>query len=76
MAGTAATSRATQIPMATRCHIGVCANVAGLAFSYHFDSPTGPTIVCVVAFLFVALNVVNAVIRRTNRQLSNGQNVT
>ncbi|MGM0769916.1 MAG: metal ABC transporter permease [Pseudomonadota bacterium] len=55
--------------------VGVCANIAGLAFSYHFDSPTGPTIVCVVAFLFVALNVVNALIRRTNSQLSNGQNV-
>lgn len=66
----------TQEAMAVMAAIvGVCANVAGLAFSYHFDSPTGPTIVCVVAFLFVALNMVNAVIRRTSRQLSNGQSV-
>jgi len=44
--------------------IGACSSVAGLTFSYHFDSPTGPTIVCVVAFLFVVLNAVNIVTRR------------
>jgi len=44
--------------------VGACASVVGLSFSYHFDSPTGPTIVCVVAFLFVALNAVNSVTRR------------
>ncbi|MGM0953038.1 MAG: iron chelate uptake ABC transporter family permease subunit [Pseudomonadota bacterium] len=44
--------------------IGACASVAGLTFSYHFDSPTGPTIVCVVAFLFVVLNAINAATRR------------
>jgi len=44
--------------------IGASASVAGLSFSYHFDSPTGPTIVCVVAFLFVVLNAINGLTRR------------
>lgn len=43
--------------------IGASGNVAGLALSYHFDSPTGPTIVCVVAAMFVVLNTVRSVAR-------------
>lgn len=46
--------------------IGTSASVAGLGFSYHFDSPTGPTIVTVVAFLFVILNIFHSIIRRMN----------
>ncbi|WP_323750388.1 iron chelate uptake ABC transporter family permease subunit [Marinobacter sp.] len=55
--------------------IGACASVAGLRFSYHFDSPTGPTIVCVVAFLFIAFNAVHMVIRRMGPRLNNDRRV-
>ncbi|GAA3588234.1 metal ABC transporter permease [Marinobacter xestospongiae] len=50
--------------------IGACASVAGLAVSYRFDSPTGPTIVCVVAFLFVVLNGLQATVQRIRTLLS------
>lgn len=51
------------------------ASVAGLSFSYHFDSPTGPSIVCVVAFLFVVLNAINAITRRVSNQFRSEQQV-
>lgn len=49
--------------------IGVCASLSGLRLSFHFDSPTGPTIVCIVAFLFVALNIVHSISRRMGARL-------
>lgn len=41
--------------------IGALASVGGLTASYHFNSPTGPTIVCVVALMFVAMNAVKGI---------------
>lgn len=37
--------------------LGLVATLAGLVLSYHFDTPTGPTIVCVAASLFVLANI-------------------
>lgn len=44
--------------------IGAAGSVAGLTFSYHFDSPTGPTIVCVIACVFVVINGASACVRK------------
>ena len=55
--------------------VGTCASVAGLRFSYHFDSPTGPTIVCVVAFLFITLNAVQSIKRRLGARLTSNRRV-
>lgn len=38
--------------------IGVAASIGGLRASYLFDTPTGPTIVCVATSIFVILNLV------------------
>ena len=38
--------------------LGICSSLAGLQVSYLFDTPTGPTIVCVSALLFILTNVV------------------
>lgn len=38
--------------------IGVVAVIGGLRASWLFDTPTGPTIVCVTAAIFLALNLV------------------
>lgn len=38
--------------------LGVFSSLSGLQASYFFDTPTGPTIVCVSAFLFVMTNIV------------------
>ena len=53
--------------------IGACASVAGLTFSYRFDSPTAPAIVCVVAVLFVGLNAASALSWRATNQSSSDQ---
>jgi len=37
----------------------------GLRGSYIFDTPPGPTIVCVTLFIFVVLNLVNSVRKLT-----------
>ena len=38
--------------------IGAISAVAGLQGAYYFDTPAGPSIVCVAAILFAALNIV------------------
>lgn len=38
--------------------LGVFSSLSGLQASYFFDTPTGPTIVCVSAFLFILTNVI------------------
>ncbi|RBW52145.1 metal ABC transporter permease [Marinobacter sp. F3R11] len=68
-------SRTPEVMALMAAIIGACASVTGLTFSYHFDSPTGPTIVCVVAFLFVVLNAVNTLTRRMGRHFRSGQQV-
>lgn len=68
-------SRTPEVMALLAAIIGACASVSGLAFSYHFDSPTGPTIVCVVAFLFIVLNAVNIVARRMGRHFRSEQHV-
>ncbi|WP_417596785.1 metal ABC transporter permease [Oceanospirillum sp.] len=50
--------------------IGVFANIAGLTGSYHLDTPTGPTIVCVIAALFVLLNLFKSLIQKTDALLA------
>jgi len=37
--------------------LGVISSLSGLQASYIFDTPTGPTIVCVSAFLFIITNI-------------------
>jgi zinc transport system permease protein len=37
--------------------------IAGLRASYIFDTPPGPSIVCVTLFVFIVLNLVNSVRR-------------
>lgn len=43
---------------------GMIATIAGLLASYHLDTPSGPTIVCVAAVLFVLANIVPVLRRR------------
>lgn len=42
--------------------LALIASLSGLRASYLFDTPTGPTIVCVSAFLFVVINAVNRIL--------------
>lgn len=44
--------------------LGMVASLSGLRVSYLLDTPTGPTIVCVSAILFVATNVLVRIGRR------------
>jgi len=49
--------------------IGGSASLFGLFASYHFDTPTGPSIVCVATFLFLAINFIRQIyikFRRVN----------
>ena len=57
-------SRTPEVMALMAAIIGASGNVAGLALSYHLDSPTGPTIVCVLAAMFVALNTLRSIARR------------
>lgn len=41
--------------------IGVFCGLSGLQSSYYFDTPTGPTIVCVSAIVFFVTNVFNRI---------------
>jgi|TARA_B110000503_G_C7143260_1_gene411822 zinc transport system permease protein len=41
--------------------IGGSASLLGLCASYYFDTPTGPSIVCVATFLFLTINVIRKV---------------
>lgn len=61
------------------CVFGVIANISGLVFSYQADSPTGPTIVCVLALLFLTLNALPPLGRKIGtlwRQRSSGLQTT
>ncbi len=51
--------------------IGMASAVLGLRGSYMFDTPTGPTIVCVTATAFLATSVIKSV--RQARQGHNGR---
>lgn len=44
--------------------IGAFSAVAGLRAAYVFDTPAGPSIVCVAAIIFAAMNVVGGRVRR------------
>ncbi|WP_299628536.1 metal ABC transporter permease [uncultured Tateyamaria sp.] len=44
--------------------IGVMAAIGGLGASFHLDTPTGPTMVCVAAGLFVLTSLVARMVRR------------
>jgi zinc transport system permease protein len=45
--------------------IGVVSALGGLQASYHLDTPTGPTIVCVAALLFIISNLIS-VLKKTS----------
>ena len=49
--------------------IAIASVLGGLRASYHLDSPTGPTIVCVVAILFALSVVVAGVLARSRGAL-------
>ena len=49
----------------TACIIGMLSSFVGLRASYVFDTPTGPSIVCVAAITFIASSIVKGV--RTQR---------
>lgn len=46
--------------------IGACASIAGLRAAYIFDTPAGPTIVCVAALGFVAFGLIGWSTRRSS----------
>ncbi|KAA2313560.1 hypothetical protein DL237_12080 [Pseudooceanicola sediminis] len=48
--------------------IGALSVLGGLQASYHFDTPTGPSIVCVSAVLFIAASLSDLVGRRIGRR--------
>jgi zinc transport system permease protein len=49
---------------ATACVIGVIAALGGLAASFAFDTPTGPSIVSVAALLFIVSSGVAPLLKR------------
>ncbi len=51
-------SRTPEIMAVVAAGVAVCAGSTGLSASYLLDTPTGPTIVCVSALLFVMSNIV------------------
>lgn len=53
--------------------LAVTASLTGLRASYMLDTPTGPTIVCISAILFVLINVLGrAFVQRRGRKLEDG----
>ena len=44
--------------------IAATSALGGLRASFHFDTPTGPTIVCVAALIFAATTIGNGLLRR------------
>ncbi len=56
-------SRTPEIMAVVSACLAVVASLTGLRASYVFDTPTGPTIVCVSAFLFVMTNLMTRLIR-------------
>ncbi|MEM8654961.1 MAG: metal ABC transporter permease [Pseudomonadota bacterium] len=53
-------SRTPEAMALTTAGVGCGSALGGLAAAYHFDTPTGPTIVCVAAALFVLVTLVAA----------------
>lgn len=47
--------------------LGACAALGGLQASFQFDTPTGPTIVCVAAILFAVANIAGMLRPRSQR---------
>ena len=50
-------SKTPEVMAVIAASIGVIASISGLKASYVFDTPTGPTIVCVSALLFVVTQI-------------------
>jgi zinc transport system permease protein len=44
--------------------IGVCSAIAGLRGAYIFDTPAGPSIVCVTLIFFVALSFLKLFVKK------------
>ncbi|WP_323802699.1 iron chelate uptake ABC transporter family permease subunit [Sulfitobacter litoralis] len=57
-------ARTPEVMAATACVIGVIAALGGLAASFAFDTPTGPSIVSVAALLFVLSSGVAPLLKR------------
>jgi len=57
-------ARTPEVMAATACVIGVIAALGGLAASFAFDTPTGPSIVSVAALLFVVSSGVAPLLKR------------
>lgn len=53
--------------------LAVTASLAGLRASYLMDTPTGPTIVCISAILFIATNMVSRMRPKITFQLASGR---
>lgn len=58
-------SRTPEVMAGIAAIIGILANTGGLFASYQLDSPTGPTIVCVLAGLFLLLNTLKPLRQKT-----------
>jgi len=58
-------SRTPEVMAGIAALIGILANTGGLFASYQLDSPTGPTIVCVLAGLFLLLNTLKPLWQKT-----------
>jgi len=58
-------SRTPEVMAGIAAIIGILANTGGLFASYQLDSPTGPTIVCVLAGLFLLLNTLKPLWQKT-----------
>tara|TARA_B100000085_G_scaffold284193_1_gene316635 strand:- start:1601 stop:1762 length:162 start_codon:yes stop_codon:yes gene_type:complete len=46
--------------------IGILSSILGLNSAYLFDTPTGPSIVCVASLFFFILMTVNVVFKNKN----------
>ncbi|WP_298494776.1 metal ABC transporter permease [uncultured Maritimibacter sp.] len=61
-------SRTPEIMALLAAGIGAGAVISGVRASYHFDTPTGPTIVCVTALLFVTSISLTGLARRSSQK--------
>ena len=60
-------SRTPEIMAAGAVGLAVVSVLSGLGLSYNFDTPTGPTMVCVVAGLFAVSVLVSGLVRNSGR---------
>ncbi|KAA9009759.1 metal ABC transporter permease [Histidinibacterium aquaticum] len=65
-------SRTPEIMAGLASVVGVAAAWGGLRLSYSFDTPTGPTIVCVVAVMFCLSSIVAALREGVSRRRTSG----